>query len=236
MLDSAEDILREEGYGALTSRRVAERLGVKQRLVYYYFRTMDDLIAETFRRLATRELERLAKALSGTFPLREIWDVCIHTHDARMVAEFMALANRSDSLRKEVVNYIEESRRMQVDALKKAMPAAEAEGHLSPIALVIFATSAALTLHRESGIGVRMGHDQVLRLISRYIEQWEGARVVRKVGRATRSRRSTCHTPRCLAAPQKKIAEISHLKNRENVASSQRIAPSRRSKRVATKR
>ena len=48
MLDSAEDILREEGYGALTSRRVAERLGVKQRLVYYYFRTMDDLIAETF--------------------------------------------------------------------------------------------------------------------------------------------------------------------------------------------
>lgn len=185
MLDSAEDILREEGYGALTSRRVAERLGVKQRLVYYYFRTMDDLIAETFRRLATRELERLTKALSGTFPLREIWDVCIHTHDARMVAEFIALANRSDSLRKEVVNYIEESRRMHVEALKKAMPAADAEGHLSPMALAIFSTSAALTLHRESGIGVRMGHDQVLRVISRCIEQWEGPPLARKVGRVT---------------------------------------------------
>jgi AcrR family transcriptional regulator len=185
MLDSAQDILREEGYGALTSRRVAERLGVKQRLVYYYFRTMDDLIAETFRHLATRELERLEKALSGAFPLREIWDVCIHTHDARMVADFMALANRSDSLRKEVVNYIEESRRMHVDALKKAMPAAEADGHPSPIALVIFATSAALSLHRESGIGVRMGHDQVLRAIGRSIEQWEGSRVVGKVSLAT---------------------------------------------------
>lgn len=58
MLDSTGDILREEGYGALTSRRVAERLGVKQRLVYCYFQSMDDLIAEIFRRLAARELQR----------------------------------------------------------------------------------------------------------------------------------------------------------------------------------
>lgn len=182
MLDSTEDILREEGYGALTSRRVAERLGVKQRLVYYYFRSMDDLIAETFRRLAARELQRLTRALSGTFPLREIWNVCIHTHDARMVAEFMALANRSDSLRKEVANFIEESRRMCVAALNKAMLATKTEDRLPPIAIMIFATSAALTLHRESQIGVNMGHDQILRVISQFIEQWE-APPVRQVGR-----------------------------------------------------
>jgi AcrR family transcriptional regulator len=202
MLDSAEGILREEGYGALTSRRVAERLGVKQRLVYYYFLTMDDLIAQTFRRLASRELERLTKALSGTFPLREIWDVCIHTHDARMVAEFMALANRSDSLRKEVVNYIQESRRMQVDALNKTMPAAEAEGHLPPVALAIFATSAALTLHRESGIGLRVGHDQVLQAISRFIDQCEGTLPARKVGRV--AGRSKKRVTRRGAAPRPK--------------------------------
>ena len=54
MLDGAEVILRDEGYGALTSRRVAECINVKQRLVYYYFKTMDDLIVETFRRLSLR--------------------------------------------------------------------------------------------------------------------------------------------------------------------------------------
>ena len=122
MLDSAEDILREEGYGALTSRRVAERLGVKQRLVYYYFRTMEDLIAEAFRRLATRELDRLRQATSGALPLREIWDVCIHTHDARMVAEFTALANRSDALRKEVVHFIEESREVKKQGAQHRPP------------------------------------------------------------------------------------------------------------------
>jgi AcrR family transcriptional regulator len=35
MLDGAEAILRDEGHAALTSRAVAERIGVKQRLVYY---------------------------------------------------------------------------------------------------------------------------------------------------------------------------------------------------------
>ena len=122
--------------------------------------------------------------------------------DARMVAEFMALANRSDSLRKEVVNYIQESRRMQVDALNKAMPAAEAEGHLPSVALAIFATSAALTLHRESGIGLRVGHDQVLQAISRFIDQCEGTLPAREVGRV--AGRSKKRVTRRGAAPRPK--------------------------------
>jgi AcrR family transcriptional regulator len=187
MLDSTEEILREEGYGALTSRRVAERLGVKQRLVYYYFQTMDDLIAETFRRLATRELERLEKALSGALPLRQLWDVCIHTHDSRMVAEFVALANRSKSLCKEVVNFIEASRKMQVAAVKKAMGAGAADDGLPAMAVAIFATSAALTLHRESGIGVTMGHSHIQKVIRQFIERWEGP-AVRKAGSTKRTR------------------------------------------------
>src|SRR5688572_12242868 len=101
MLDGAEDILREEGHAELTSRRVAERVGVKQRLVYYYFSTMDDLIVETFRRLSTRELDRLKEISKGDQPLREIWEVSSRSTDARLISEFMALANRIDDLKQE---------------------------------------------------------------------------------------------------------------------------------------
>ena len=66
MLDGAEDILREQGYAALTSRAVAERIGVKQRLVYYYFRTMDDLFLAAFRRRAEQGLEVQAQVLQAT--------------------------------------------------------------------------------------------------------------------------------------------------------------------------
>jgi AcrR family transcriptional regulator len=175
MLDAAEETLREEGYGALTSRRVAERIGVKQRLVYYYFLTMDDLIVETFRRLAKREKDRLAAALTSKTPIREIWDVCVHTTDTRLVSEFMALANRIDTLRVEVKNHIEACRKLQVAALTKAMKASDSPTDVPTVALAIFATSAALALHREAEIGVRTGHKQVAAVIGNLIESLERA-------------------------------------------------------------
>ncbi|MCT2399882.1 TetR/AcrR family transcriptional regulator [Novosphingobium mangrovi (ex Huang et al. 2023)] len=172
MLDGAEAILQELGYGALTSRSVADHIGVKQRLVYYYFRSMDDLIVETFRRLAARELERLDGALTGDNSLHEVWNVCVHTADTRMVAEFMALANRIDALRQEVVAYIETTRRIQVSALEKAF-SQDQGGPMPTAAMAILVTSAALTLHREAAIGVSMGHAEVTKVIEDFIARYE---------------------------------------------------------------
>ena len=52
LLDAAEQLMLEDGYAAVTSRRVAERAGLKPQLVHYYFRTMDELFIEVFRRRA----------------------------------------------------------------------------------------------------------------------------------------------------------------------------------------
>jgi AcrR family transcriptional regulator len=169
MLDAAEDILCEEGYGGLTSRNVADRIGVKQRLVYYYFRTMDELIVETFRRLAVREKLRLSQALEGGHPLREVWNVYVETTDTRLVSEFMALANRIEPLRLEVKDFIEESRRLQVAALEQAAAQGSVDRVMPSIAAAFFATSAALAMHREAAIGIETGHDEVRAAIGRYI-------------------------------------------------------------------
>lgn len=169
MLDAAEEILCEEGYGGLTSRNVADRIGVKQRLVYYYFRTMDELIVETFRRLAIREKERLANALTSGQGLRQMWNVYVETKDTRLVSEFMALANRIDALRVEVKDFIEESRRLQIAALERAMASGDDENPLPAIATAFFATSAALAMHREAAIGIDVGHEEVRAVIDRFI-------------------------------------------------------------------
>lgn len=173
MLDAAEDILREEGYAALTSRRVAERVGVKQRLVYYYFSTMDDLVVATFRTLAERELGRLRSALEGERPIHEIWNVCVHTSDARLIAEFTALANRVEPLRAEVIAYVETTRRMQIEALAGTSGFNDAFGSLPPAAVAVLATSVALSLTREGELGVSMGHAETLRLIDGLIGRLE---------------------------------------------------------------
>lgn len=173
MLDGAEDLLREEGHSALTSRRVADRIGVKQRLIYYYFRTMDDLVVEMFRRLAEREIARLQQACQSESPMREIWDICLHTTDARLISEFMALASRIDGLRKEVVAFIEESRRLQIAVISKATDRLGGDASVPPDGLALLATSLALSLTREEQIGIELGHQTARALVEMIFEKYE---------------------------------------------------------------
>jgi len=175
MLDGAETILREEGHAALTSRRVAEVIGVKQRLVYYYFRTMEELIIETFRRLATRETERMQRAIASDRPVREVWDVCIHTSDARMNSEFMALANRIDGLRSQVVDYIETTRKMQISVVSEAIKKrSKSKGTDLPASVLsLLATSVALMMTRETQLGISLGHQDVMEVIERMLFKLE---------------------------------------------------------------
>jgi AcrR family transcriptional regulator len=176
MLDSAQEILREEGHAALTSRRIAERMGVKQRLIYYYFHTMDELIVDLFQRMSEREIARLHRAAGSPRPLREVWDVCVHTTDARLVSQFMALANRIDGLRNEVVHFIEESRAIQVRAIEQAAQRAAIPSGLTAQALALLATSVALAMTREEQLGITSGHAEVRALIEDVIARYEPCR------------------------------------------------------------
>lgn len=174
ILDAAERILNEEGYAALTSRRIAECIGIKQRLLYYYFHTMDEVVQETFRRLSTRELARLKSAISSERPLHEIWEVCVNTSDARLVSEFMALANRNEGLRDEVVHFIEDSRAMQIRALKRVMAGNDAMSDYPPAEVVAFmGTSLALALNREASLGINRAHQPVRKAIERFFDALE---------------------------------------------------------------
>ena len=55
LIDAAEQLTLEEGYAAVTSRRVAEQAGLKPQLVHYYFRTMEELFLAVFRRRAEKD-------------------------------------------------------------------------------------------------------------------------------------------------------------------------------------
>jgi AcrR family transcriptional regulator len=142
-------------------------------VVYYYFATMDDLIVETFRRLSARELDRMRRVSEAPQPLRELWDVCIHTTDARLISEFMALANRSEGLKAEVVTFIEQSRAIQVEALSAALKAKGRDTSIVPVGLVMLATSAALSMNREAELGVNAGHAEITTAIEAFLREMD---------------------------------------------------------------
>ena len=83
----------EEGYAAVTSRRVAAHAGLKPQLVHYYFRTMDDLFLAAYRRRAEQGLERLSQAIVSPQPLWALWDLSRDPRGTALTMEFVALAN-----------------------------------------------------------------------------------------------------------------------------------------------
>src|ERR1700760_4235322 len=101
LLDAAEALMLEEGYAAVTSRRVADKAGLKPQLVHYYFRTMDDLFLAVFRRIAEQGLAVHAAALKTEQPLWALWLFGMDPTATRLTMEFMGLANHRKVLRAE---------------------------------------------------------------------------------------------------------------------------------------
>ena len=62
VIEATIDVLVEEGYGALTTRRVAERAGVAQSTLMHHFETREALLVEAVSDLALRLAE---EALEG---------------------------------------------------------------------------------------------------------------------------------------------------------------------------
>src|SRR5437879_13221122 len=93
LVDAAEQLLLEEGYAAVTSRRVAAKAGLKPQLVHYYFRTMDDLFLEVFRRRADENIARFERAIAADCTLHTLWRLNADPRGAAFNIDVVALAN-----------------------------------------------------------------------------------------------------------------------------------------------
>jgi AcrR family transcriptional regulator len=122
LLDAAEQLLLEEGYAAVTSRRVGARAGLTPQLVHYYFRTMDDLFIEILRRRSDPGIELLRELLGSRPTLRQLWELRdTAVSMTRFNLEFMALANHRKAIRSAIIEYYRSYRRVQLDAFTAAL-------------------------------------------------------------------------------------------------------------------
>src|SRR4051812_8386945 len=121
LLDAAEELLLEEGYAAVTSRRVASEAGLKPQLVHYYFRTMEDLFLAVFRRGAEAAVVRQERALASSQPLWALWELSNDPEGNAFTIEFAALANHRKAIKTELARYGEQFRVRQREAVIEAL-------------------------------------------------------------------------------------------------------------------
>ena len=175
LLDAAQQLMLEEGYAGVTSRRVAAKAGLKPQLVHYYFRTMDDLFLAMFRRGADHNLELQTRALASAQPLRALWDFSSEPAGASLYMEFAALANHRPVIRAEVNEYAERFRRLQIDALAGMLDRSGVDADaFPPAALLLVLQSVSRFLVMEQALGMSTGHAETLALVERLLTQFEG--------------------------------------------------------------
>ncbi|CAM4184434.1 TetR family transcriptional regulator [Mycobacterium basiliense] len=175
LLDTAEQLMIEEGYAAVTSRRLASKAGLKPQLVHYYFRNMEELFLELFRRRAEEGLQAQAQALQSAQPLWALWKFGSDPAFARISMEFMALANHRKALRAEIAHYAERFRDEQRRAITIALQRYGADSHdVPPVVWTVLMTSLSRFLVLEKALGMSGGHAETTELVEGYLRRLEG--------------------------------------------------------------
>ena len=175
LLDAAEQLMLEEGYAAVTSRRLAHKAGLKPQLVHYYFRTMEELFLEVFRRRAEEGLQVQAQALQSPQPLWALWRFGTDPAFTRISMEFMALANHRKEMRAEIAYYAERFRAEQRRAVTAALQRyGVASQDVPPVVWTVLMTSLSRFLVLEQAIGMSGGHAETLEFVETYLRRLEG--------------------------------------------------------------
>lgn len=170
LIEATARIMREEGYAAATSRRVAAEAGVKQALVYYYFPTMDDLFVEVLRAGAETALTRMRALLAEDDPLRALWVMNSDTAVTALNAEFMALANHRKAIGIELKAYAERVRDIETAAVTMVLRANDVDlEEYPPVAISMLIAQVARSLCNESAVGVTQGHDELRAFVERQL-------------------------------------------------------------------
>jgi len=174
LMDAVENVMREDGYGALTARSVAERARLKHQLVYYYFQTLDDLLIATYERHIARYLARIEEALGNERPLHAFWRVHADPVDATLNSEFLSMANHNDAIRSRTITFGEHVRRLGLDRLEKCFRRPDdGKDAVTPFAVTMAITSIGSILGLETAIGITGGHAETRALIEWCIDQRE---------------------------------------------------------------
>jgi AcrR family transcriptional regulator len=168
----------EEGYAAVTSRRVAAEAGLKPQLVHYYFRTMDDLFLALFRQRAAQGLERQARALASEKPLWALWDLSRDPRGNALTMEFTAMANHRKAIRAEITASAERYRAEHELVLRDLFGRYGVDEDVLPaiVGTVLMTSISRFMVIEQETLGMSSGHAETVAFVERFLCRLEGPR------------------------------------------------------------
>ncbi len=195
ILDATEEIMKEAGYAAVSSRKVERQAGLKSQLVHYYFGTMDDLFAAVWQRYDDRFLENQARVLASDRPLRALWERSIDPETTTLRHEFIALANHRKTIRELVARSTKRILNMQVAAISELFERHEIKPpYISPVVLVQLFSFVSRSLITQRNLGLSEDdHAEIIQFIDQTIANIEAS--IHQKQRSTKDMSTTDKRP-----------------------------------------
>jgi AcrR family transcriptional regulator len=186
LLDAAERLLIEVGYGGISARRLAKEAGVNLGLVHYHFGSMENVFLEVLERFTARLTERQRDLYAADVPFVEKWRMAMAylvDEDAtsgyeKIWLELQAAAWNHPEMRKRLVRVNARWRAILMRAFGDAMREYGLDPRTFPVDAVV-----ALVMTFNQGVmlerhgGIFAGHRELLAWIDRWLESLEGRRV-----------------------------------------------------------
>jgi TetR/AcrR family transcriptional regulator len=174
LIEAADYLLVEEGYHAISARRVAERAGLKPQLVHYYFRTMDDLLLAVYQRTHQEYLKLHERALASSQPLRALWKLNSDTSRTKKMIEFIAAGSQREQVRAEAARTAEYFRSLQVLAVAHALKDVPVdEDVFSPTGIATLMAAISRLLVMEAALGISLGHAELRDIVTHFLDMLE---------------------------------------------------------------
>ena len=157
LIEAAEQILRDEGAGAVTARRLADQVGLGRHIVHYYFGTMDELFVALMREEGLRSEEWLKQAAKTSDALDLLW--AISRFSGPIVFELTLLALRHPAIATEYKIYTERFRQTMCGILQDYAMERGIAFPTSSAAAALMLQSIAYVIAIEGTLELDMGHE-----------------------------------------------------------------------------
>lgn len=137
LISAAADTLRENGFAAASARRIAERAGCNQALVFYHFGSVNDLLIAALEEVSAQRMAAYRELLARTGSLteliagaRSVFEADLDAGHVRVLTEMISGSQSSPALGDRVAACLEPWRDFTADAIRDVLAASPVAGLL----------------------------------------------------------------------------------------------------------
>jgi AcrR family transcriptional regulator len=175
LLDAAERLLIDVGYGAITTRRLAEEADVNAGLVHYYFGSNENLLVQTLERFTSRLIIRQRELYAADAPFVEKWRTAMRylvSEDLgyeKIWMELQALAWNNPLLKERLMRVNRQWRAVLTEAFEEPHRSLGIELPLPALVSLVMTFNLGIIVERLGGI--EAGHDELLHWIDGWLSR-----------------------------------------------------------------